>query len=121
MNIIGIVSTFDEVYANFADLIDEAEDRLETCAEKQERQKLKSIIRRISHLDPFNAKGYSSITKESITGMLSVRYLKRLHILKDFIKEMFFSITYIIILVQFQVSSPSSPNQEADGNETQTI
>ena len=78
MNIIGIVSTFDEVYANFAELIDEAEDRLETCAEKQERQKLKSIIRRISHLEPFNAKGYSAITKESITGMLSVRYLKRL-------------------------------------------
>ena len=62
------------------------------------------LIKRVELLKPMSGDGYFEITKTTITSMISVRFI----ILTRFIFIMiifYFSITYIIILVQFQITA----------------
>ena len=54
--------------------------------EKASRQKIKNLIDDVAELEPLSGNGFFSISKATLTGMISV------------------SITYIIILVQFKIS-----------------
>ena len=49
---------------------------------KEERQKLKQQLLELSSLKPMTAKGYFTISKETLTSMLSVRWeLKNIHLI----------------------------------------
>ena len=78
---------------------------------KNERQQLKTLVFKLSLLKPMNANGYFSIFKQTLVSMLSVRY-KQMCIFQQTNLIQYYSITYIIILVQFQI--PNADNSEGE-------
>ena len=79
LTIHAIVSSFELVYSHFEDLTLEAQACLEDCSVKEERRKWKSLLRQLSTVKPFSARGYFDITKETLTSMSSVRYLLEIY------------------------------------------
>ena len=73
LNIHVMVSSFEVVYSHFEDLTLEAQAYLEDCSVKEERRKWKSLLRQLSTVKPFSARGYFDLTKETLTSMSSVR------------------------------------------------
>ena len=84
------------------------QDELRNTTDLLERYELEFFLQRLDTLSPMNAGGFFSITNGSLTSMVSVRleYQRNKCLI---ISNLSFSVTYIIILVQFQMSSePSS-------------
>jgi len=87
IHILSLVFTVEGLYDHTAQLEMRVRSALGGSSKKEKRQKLKQQLLELSSQKPLTAKGYFTISKETLTSMLSV------------------SITYLIILVQFQVSS----------------
>ena len=73
LNIHAMVSSFELVYSHFDDLTITVQTCLENSIEKLDRRKWKRLLRQLSLVKPFSARGYFDITKETITSMASVR------------------------------------------------
>ena len=73
-NMHAMISSFEMVYSHFEELTLEVQSHLDQNTEKKERRKWKSLLRQLSTVKPFSARGYFDITKETITSMVSVRY-----------------------------------------------
>ena len=64
------------------------------------------LLQRVEMLKPMSGDGYFEIGKTTITSMVSVRLYNLDHVSKNIsIIYCLFSITYIIILVQFQITA----------------
>ena len=72
----ALTFTVESAYDSVQDLILEKEEKLQGLLGKSERQKLKYDIRRLSKLEPMTGGGYFTISKSTLTSMLSVRYSK---------------------------------------------
>ena len=72
----ALTFTVESAYDSVQDLILEKEEKLQGLIGKSERQKLKYDIRRLSKLEPMTGGGYFTISKSTLTSMLSVRYSK---------------------------------------------
>ena len=66
-----VESAFDSV----RDVLRRKEERLLRTRDKFERQKLKYEIRKLSKLEPMTGGGFFTISKSTLTSMLSVRYI----------------------------------------------
>ena len=97
----------DNAFRSIKDLGNKVDEQLLKTQMKPERQQLKFISKRIDRIQPFSACGYFDIGKGTLTSMLSVRYETEKNFLINYRRMLisFFSLTYIIILVQFQQSN----------------
>ena len=62
------------------------------------------LLKRVEMLRPMSGDGYFEITKTTITSMISVRLCIFLTVFYDCFIKYFYSVTYIIILVHFQMT-----------------
>ena len=73
LHIMSFVFTIENLY----DHIEQLKNKLRTCLgvslSKEERRKIKLQIFELEALKPMTAKGYFSVSKETLTSMLSVR------------------------------------------------
>ena len=79
------------------------QERLLQCPGEVEKAQMTYLLQRIEDLKPMNACGYFEIGKSTLTSMLSVRFDHKTLDLQ--FKFNIFSLTYIIILVQFKMSA----------------
>ena len=86
-NIVGLALVADDAHAVLFSKIKLLQENLLQLTNMQEIQKVKNTIKDIERTGPFTGLGYFDITRETLTAMMSV------------------SITYIIILVQFKMST----------------
>ena len=107
----------DESFQCLKDLKRKAQEILLMTKDKNKRQYLKYMIQKMDESQPISASGYFTIDKSTLTSMLSVRYdVRCMHYSKKL--SNLFSLTYIIILLQFR-SSPSDASTGSgawDGN-----
>ena len=54
-------------------LKEELEDKLEAETRREERRKMKHLLRKVSALTPMTALGYFEMSKQTLVSMLSVR------------------------------------------------
>ena len=113
-NLFAVTGSVEAGYETIDEISVEARRRLDLSDDKKERRQLKTLIMNVSSLKPLSANGYFDISRETLTSMTSVR-LNISHISLDII--FCFSVTYLIILVQFQLSSSSSTTSSS-GNST---
>ena len=91
-NITALTLSIDTANDALKGLIDVLQDALLTKTTDIEKQDIVNTIRQIENTGPLSGKGFFSITRGTITGMLSI------------------SITYIIIIVQFKLSVITTPS-----------
>ena len=87
LNIFSLTMSLDEGFRKVKSLKVQLKELLVYEREKGSRQKIKNLIDEVAELDPLSGNGFFEINKATLTGMISV------------------SITYIIILVQFKIST----------------
>ena len=104
-NLLAVTGSVEAGYETIDEISVEARRRLDLSDDKKERRQLKTLIMNVSSLKPLSANGYFDISRETLTSMTSVR-LNISHISLDII--FCFSVTYLIILVQFQLSSSTT-------------
>ena len=68
-----LTGSVEDIYDYIGQLTDEARNKLEISANKTERQQLKLVLMKLSSLKPMDAMGYFTISRETITSMISVR------------------------------------------------
>jgi len=93
MSLTSLTEVVDSCFQALQGIRKEIQEKLLLCGEDKERQKLQYLLQRVEVLGPMSAGGYFEITKSSLISMLSV------------------SLTYIIILVQFQLSNGDPVNK----------
>ena len=59
-------------------LKEELEDKLEAETRREERRKMKHLLRKVSALTPMTALGYFEMSKQTLVSMLSVREVQYL-------------------------------------------
>ena len=64
VNIHAMVSSVELVYSHFEELKVEVQSCLDNCSEKEERRKWKSLLRQLSTVKPFSARGYFDIINQ---------------------------------------------------------
>ena len=85
LNIAGLTFTLESGYKSVKSLVKPLQEQL--LVDASDRMIIKNSIKEIEDLNPLTGNGYFSISKGTLTSMLSV------------------GITYIIILVQFKISA----------------
>ena len=85
LNIAGLTFTLESGYKSLKSLVKPLQEQL--LMDASDRMIIKNTIKEIEDLKPLTGNGYFSISKGTLTSMLSV------------------GITYIIILVQFKISA----------------
>ena len=100
--LIIITSAIDESFEHLRSLKVPIQEKLLLCPGEMEKAQMNYLLQRIEDAKPINACGYFEIGKSTLTSMLSIR-LKKTEIHKILIDLL--SLTYIIILVQFKMSS----------------
>ena len=68
-----LTGSVEDIYCYINQLTDEARNKLEITVNKTERQQLKLVLMKLSSLKPMDAMGYFTISRETITSMISVR------------------------------------------------
>ena len=68
-----LTCSVEDIYDYIDQLSDEARKKLEISTNKAERQQLKLVLMRLSSLKQMDANGYFTISRETITSMISVR------------------------------------------------
>ena len=86
----------------------------------KEIRRLENLEKKLSMVTPINALGFFEINKTTLTSMLSIRY--QVSYLASAL-TFYCSITYIVILAQFQFSSSCSAEEVEDvmKNKTTTM
>ena len=74
LNVHGLVCTTESTFESVKRLKSRLEDKLETETSREERLKIKHLLRKLSSLTPMTACGYFEISKDTMISMLSVRY-----------------------------------------------
>ena len=69
----GLTFTVESAFKSVQNLLRRTEERLLRTREKSERQQLKYEIRKLSKLEPMTGGGFFTISKSTLTSMLSVR------------------------------------------------
>ena len=83
--ITGFTFTIDDGYKSLKEVPRQLRETLLFITETAHRQTVENIALAIEKTEPFNGMGFFSITRGTLTGMLSI------------------AVTYIIILVQFRI------------------
>ena len=73
LHILSLVFTVEGLYDHTVQLEMRVRSALGSSSIKEERQKLKQQLLELSSLKPLTAKGYFTISKETLTSMMSVR------------------------------------------------
>ena len=113
LNLVALTFTVESAHDTIQNLLRKSEERLLRTREKSERQKLKYETRKLSKLELMNGGGFFEISKSTLTSMLSIRYTNRYQLWSLL---HYFSLTYIIILVQF-LQSTLGPSEWEDGGQ----
>ena len=92
LNITALTLSIDEANEALKGLTESLQDFLLINRANYERQEVLNTIKKLENSGPLSGKRFFSITRGTITGMLSI------------------SITYLIIIVQFKISVISTPN-----------
>ena len=71
--LVALTNTVESAYDSVQNLLEGTEERLLRTRDKSERQKLKYEIRKLSKLQPMTGGGFFTISKSTLTSMLSVR------------------------------------------------
>ena len=71
--LMALTLTVESAYDSVQSLLGRTEEKLLRTTEKSERQKLKYEIRKLSKLQPMTGGGFFTISKSTLTSMLSVR------------------------------------------------
>ena len=73
LNLLALTLTVESAFDSVQNLMREKEEKLMRTKEKFEREKLKFDMRRLSRLQPMTGAGFLTISKSTLTSMLSVR------------------------------------------------
>ena len=73
LNLVGLTFTVESAFHSVQNLLRRTEERLQRTSDKSKRQKLKAEIRKLSKLEPMTGGGFFTISKSTLTSMLSVR------------------------------------------------
>ena len=92
LNITALTLSIDDANEALKGLTERLQDVLLINRANYERQEVLNTIKKLENSGPLSGKRFFSITRGTITGMLSI------------------SITYLIIIVQFKISVISTPN-----------
>ena len=103
MNLTSLTESVDSCFKAIQGIRRDLQERLLLCVEEKEKQKLLYLLQRVESLGPMSAGGYFEISKSTLISMLSVRYQSFPP--KKLINSFKCSLTYIIILVQFQMTN----------------
>ena len=71
--LLALTLTVESAYDSVQSLLERTEEKLLRTTERSERQKLKYEIRKLSKLQPMTGGGFFTISKSTLTSMLSVR------------------------------------------------
>ena len=71
--LVALTLTVESAYDSVQSLLGRTEEKLLRTTERSERQKLKYEIRKLSKLQPMTGGGFFTISKSTLTSMLSVR------------------------------------------------
>ena len=73
LNLLALTLTVESAFDSVQNLMREKEEKLLRTKEKFEREKLKFDMRRLYRLQPMTGEGFFTISKSTLTSMLSVR------------------------------------------------
>ena len=113
-NLGNLTGTITSTFMATQTLKRNVQEELRLTHDPQQRHELEYILQRFESLNPMSAGGYFTVNKGSLTSMLSVRFKKYFAKIVILQYHPYFSLTYIIILVQFQVSSPTGEEKNID-------
>ena len=69
-----LTNSIDEAYQAIQSLVDPLQGRIKlSTTDNLERERLKCLVWRLTHVSPMTARGYFTISKETLVSMLSVR------------------------------------------------
>ena len=72
--LVALTLTVESAYDSVQNLLERTEEKLLRTRDKSQRQNLKYEIRKLSKLEPMTGGGFFTISKSTLTSMLSVRY-----------------------------------------------
>ena len=87
VNIVSLTFIIDKAYITIRSLYKPIQESMVDEEDVRERQRKQNLINEIFDTDPLNGMGLFSIKRSTLTGMVSI------------------GVTYVIILVQFQMSA----------------
>ena len=71
--LVALTLTVESAYDSVQNLLERTEEKLLRTRDKSQRQNLKYEIRNLSKLEPMTGGGFFTISKSTLTSMLSVR------------------------------------------------
>ena len=105
LNIIALAESVEATFDEIQNYKEKIMQKFRNAKNKEEIEDLKYCKSAIKLLKPMSAAGYFEIGKSTLTSMLSVRFANGKAVPT---KLLFYSLTYIIILVQFKMSEVNS-------------